>query len=194
MQQQEKQRKLQHSTAHAIVAIENADAWIVQAQEVYAPLDGSAANVDTLSSARTLLMVTARKLQSARRLLEASRGIFEMLPNIDLELLEPPVTATCYSDDHAVEVECFDATLWFARGTDEDIQKLQAESYRGCSMADNVAVFIASYDARVQAMFDHNEALPETVEVRGFECHVQQAEARKWIHQHRPHLLNDWQE
>src|SRR5579862_6158644 len=61
-------------------------------------------------------------------------------------LLEPKVAASCYSDDHVVEVKNFDATPWFAQASDEDLLALHDEGYGGDYTADSVAEFAAAYD------------------------------------------------
>jgi hypothetical protein len=109
-------------------------------------------------------------------------------------LLTPEVPASCYSDDHMVEVKHFNATLWFTQATDDELQALHDEGYGGGYTADSVAEFIAAFDPQVQAMFDHNDTLPKSVELRGFECHVNEKEAKAWIVQHRPHLLTEKEE
>lgn len=112
----------------------------------------------------------------------------------DPKLLEPTVTASCHSDDHVVEVKHFDATLFFAQASDEELELLGDEGYGGGYAADSVAEFMAAYNREVQAMFDHNEGLPRSVELRGFECYVNEEEAEAWIAQHRPHLLAEKEE
>lgn len=107
------------------------------------------------------------------------------------KLLEPKVTASCYSDDHVIEVGKFDATPWFAQADDDELRALQDEDYGGDSTSDSVAEFMATYNRRVQAVFDHNDSLPESVELRGFECHVQRQEAEAWIAKHRPHVIQE---
>ena len=107
----------------------------------------------------------------------------------DQELLSPRVTASCHSDDFVVQVNEFDASPWFAQASDEELRALRNEGYGGNYTADSVAEFMATYDSRVQAMFDHNNALPDSIELRGFECHVNEDEALAWLIQHRPHLL-----
>jgi hypothetical protein len=107
----------------------------------------------------------------------------------DPHLLQPRVTASCHSDDFMVEVKEFDATLWFAQAEDDELRALRSEGYSGNSASDSVAEFMATYDSSVQAMFDHNDRSPRSVELRGFECSVHEVQAEAWIAQHRPHLL-----
>lgn len=110
------------------------------------------------------------------------------------KLLEPKVTASCHSDDHVVEVKRFDATLWFAQASDDELWALREENYGGDYAADSVAEFIVAYDPQVQAMFAHNDLLPGSAELRGFECYVYEQEAEAWIAQHRPNLLAEQEE
>lgn len=109
-------------------------------------------------------------------------------------LLEPQVTASCYSDDHMVEVPCFDVTLWFTQASDDELRALRDEDYGGDYTADSVAEFIADCNPDVQAVFDHNALLPQSFELRGFECHVNEEEAEAWIARHRSHLLVEEEE
>ena len=112
----------------------------------------------------------------------------------DQELLSPRVTASCHSDDFVVEVKEFDATPWLAQASDDELRALRNEGYGGNYTADSVAEFMATYDSQVQAIFDHNATLPASVELRGFECSVNEEEAEAWIAQHRPHLLTEEEE
>jgi hypothetical protein len=103
-------------------------------------------------------------------------------------LLEPRVTASCHSDDFLAEAKNVDVTLWFTQATDEELQALRDERYGGDYTAYSVAEFIASDNPQVQAIFDHNAMLSESVELRGFECYVNEEEVEAWIVRHRPHL------
>ncbi|SRR5579884_2494765 len=123
---------------------------------------------------------------------EGADGILQQNGH-DPALLEPKVTASCYSDDHVVEVE-FNATPWFAQASDAELQALREEGYGGGYTADSVAEYAADYDPFVQAVFDHNQTLPSSVELRGFECHIDETEAEVWIARHRPHLLTGKEE
>ena len=108
---------------------------------------------------------------------------------VDPALLEPTVTASCHSDDYAVEVHDFDATGFFTQASDEELRQLREEGFGYGYAADAVAVYVASHDREVQAMFDHNAALPSNVELRGFECYVNEKEAVAWLARHRPSVL-----
>lgn len=109
-------------------------------------------------------------------------------------LLQPKVTASCYSDDHIVEVPCFDATLWCTQATAAELRALRNEGYGGDYAADDVAEFMVDCNPSVQAVFDHNATLPQSIELRGFECHVNEEQFEAWIAQHRPYLLAEEEE
>jgi len=102
--------------------------------------------------------------------------------------MEPVVTASCYSDDHVYELQDIDVTLWFTWARDDELLALRRCGYGGKYEADEVLRYVADTNAPVRKMFEYIEALPEHIEARGFECHVNIEEAEAWIAQHRPHL------
>lgn len=177
------------ASEQALAWLDDADRFIALAQEFFSPLEGKIDETSSPVQPSALLRGAAHRFQAARRFLEEGRSILEMLPRLDLRLLEPRITASCHSDDYVIEVEKFDATLWFMQASDEDIRALQSEAYGGDETADTVAELAASYDMQVQAMFEHNHALSVGTELRGFSCYVDETEAESWLTIHRPHLV-----
>jgi len=92
----------------------------------------------------------------------------------------PAVTAETHDDEHYYEVPSFDCTAWFAQASDDAIRGLVACDFGGDYAADAVAEFYDGKHPEVTAMFAHKR--------RGFECHVDEAQAIAWIRANRPHL------
>lgn len=124
-----------------------------------------------------------------RKIHQAVRKQYPCTVFLDEKDQETRVSANCYSDDRVIEVETFDATPWFEQASDEEILALRRCGFGGDDAADRVAEYAATYDREVQAMFDHNATLPETIEARGFECYVDRNEAEAWIEAFRPSLF-----
>jgi hypothetical protein len=102
------------------------------------------------------------------------------------------IKAEVHSDDHVVEHN-FDATKWFRLATDENIIKLAQCGWGGDYPADNVAIFMAEQDSGVADVFKYLELIakdPMKKDCHGFECHVDEEQARSWIAKHRPHLID----
>jgi len=102
------------------------------------------------------------------------------------------IRAEVHSDDHVIGRR-FDATRWFEKATDEDITKLAHCGWGGDYPADNVAIFMAEHDEVVADVFKYLELLandPMKKDCHGFECHIDEEQARSWIAKHRPHLLD----
>ena len=95
------------------------------------------------------------------------------------------INAKCYSDDGAVEVK-FDATAWFEQATEEQIKDLADIEWGGNYAADDVALFMAEQDKKVQKMFNYCENHPDGI---GFECHVTPEDAMAWVNEHRPNFV-----
>jgi len=102
------------------------------------------------------------------------------------ELLVPPVQATVWSDDRNLEAT-FDAAPWFAQATPEDVLALAAIGWRGDQQADVVAEHVAQLNAEVRAVFDYVGMLPTKLEI-GFECEVEEDDARAWLQMHNRNL------
>lgn len=103
--------------------------------------------------------------------------------------MEKTITARCWSDDRAVEVE-FDAVKWFEQTDDEAILDLIKCEWAGDYGADAVAEFMENIDPAVERMFSYIVTYNEVHETQGFECAVDEPEARKWLTEHRPHILD----
>jgi hypothetical protein len=101
------------------------------------------------------------------------------------------IKAECHSDDHNVEAE-FDATPWFEQAKDKDLADLAECGWGGDYPADEVAEFMADRVERIAEMFKYLEIIhgdPSKKDCQGFECHVEDGDALKWILENRPHLL-----
>lgn len=119
-----------------------------------------------------------------------AQGLAFDLHALDPVLLIPKVTGTCHTDDWAIDLGCesgdgFDATPFFAYSSDQAIRELIACGFGGEQAADEVADLAETYDERVAAMFTYL-GLPGK---SGFECYVNEIQARAWLQSHRPHLL-----
>ena len=96
------------------------------------------------------------------------------------------IKAECWSDDRCVEVK-FDATPWFEKASEKEILDLAQCGWRGDYPADAVAHFMADLNDGVAEMFKYLE-LRARIEVIGFECSVNEAEAMVWLKANRPVL------
>ena len=100
------------------------------------------------------------------------------------------IGATCHSDDRVIEVD-FDATKWFEEATDEDILELSDCGWGGDYPADSVAIFMADHNPEIESMFRYLEYISQRLskeDESGFECHVDDADAKAWIKTNRPQL------
>jgi hypothetical protein len=86
----------------AIAFLQQADDFISQAQELFAPLEGLAHETIKRSSLLPLLHA-ALKFQAARRFLEEGTGILEGYGEVDIQQLVTSVTAPCHSDDRIIK-------------------------------------------------------------------------------------------
>ncbi len=97
------------------------------------------------------------------------------------------VRAEVHTDDHAFEYD-FDAAPWFEQATIEQIIALANCGWGGDYPADVVAHWMADYDERLQLLFSYLEIAAKT-EAVGFECHIDDGDAGRWLAEHRPRLL-----
>lgn len=105
------------------------------------------------------------------------------------ELLDPEVNAEVHSDDHVEQAE-FEATQWFALANDDELRALIKCDFRGDYPADAVAEFFRGKDDAVDEVFTYLEVSNKgRRDPLGFECVVDEGEARAWIEKHRPHLV-----
>lgn len=100
------------------------------------------------------------------------------------------VSAECHSDDRACEV-IFDATPFFKRAKGKDLQALARCGYGGDYPADIVAIAAARWDESVADMFKYIETRNKVSRSKdhiGFECHVNEFQARVWLQINRPRI------
>ncbi len=97
------------------------------------------------------------------------------------------IRATVHPDDHAVEVH-FDATPWFAASCESDILALAECGWGGDMPADNVAYFMEDVDKKVAEMFAYVHVAHEKKGI-GFECYVNEEDARAWLEANRPGIV-----
>ena len=100
------------------------------------------------------------------------------------------VKAEVHTDD-GLDQAYFDAALYFADPytTDGALLELARCGFGGDYPADDVARYFEDKDGDVTVLFCHHDALVGTPRETGFECHVDRADAVKWIRAHRPYLL-----
>jgi hypothetical protein len=94
------------------------------------------------------------------------------------------VPAEVHSDDYEQETK-FDALPWFQQASDEEIVALAKCEWGGDYPADAVAQHLSDSDPEIQTVLEW----AEDHDGIGFECHVEEAAARKWIAENKPHLL-----
>jgi hypothetical protein len=107
-----------------------------------------------------------------------------------LDALPPIIHAEAHSDDYNVEVR-FDATAWFRQATGDEIVALADCGWGGDYPADEVARKLSKTIAPLYLLFNYVEAHPASAsnDAVGFECHVDEADARRWLGVNNPHLL-----
>lgn len=98
-----------------------------------------------------------------------------------------PIHAECHTDDYAFEYE-FDAGRWFEQATVEQIIALARCGWGGDYPADAVAEWMAQQDERLGLLFSYLELAAKGKTV-GFECHVSERDANRWLGEHRPSVL-----
>lgn len=97
------------------------------------------------------------------------------------------IKAEVHTDDYAFKVE-FDATPWFEIATQEQIQKLADCGWGGDYPADDVAIAMGNYDTNVEQFWIQKENADKR-QPQGFECRVDEEQAREWLTANRPHCL-----
>ncbi len=106
-------------------------------------------------------------------------------------LLMPVIRAEAHSDDHNVEIE-FDALRWFKHASDDEILELAECGWGGDYPADGVAEFFDGKKNGTGRLFRYLEDIAEDwskKDLRGFECHVNEEDAIKWLRKNRPAVL-----
>jgi len=101
------------------------------------------------------------------------------------------IKAETHTDDFAIKV-AFDATAWFEQASDADILGLSAIEWGGDYAADDVARFFEDKNADVGRMFTYLSAKPLQIsgDTCGFECHVDERDAMKWLAENKPELAS----
>jgi hypothetical protein len=99
------------------------------------------------------------------------------------------ISAEVHSDDHVFEAS-FDATKWFEQASDEEVVDLAKICWGGDYASDEVARFMQEHDTDVKKVFDYLALDPTmgTGDTVGFECHVDEREARVWLKKNKPAL------
>ncbi len=92
------------------------------------------------------------------------------------------INAECHTDDYAVQID-FDALAWFTQASPEEICKLHRCGWGGDYPADDVAIFFA--DTVTVDLFTYIRISQRGRNPVGFECHVDEDNARKWIEDNR---------
>jgi hypothetical protein len=106
-------------------------------------------------------------------------------------LLKPMIRAEAHSDDHNVEVE-FDAVRWFKQASDDEILELAECGWGGEYPADGVAEFFDGKKNGTSRLFRYLEDIAgdwSKKDCGGFECHVNEEDAIKWLRKNRPAVL-----
>lgn len=94
------------------------------------------------------------------------------------------IRAEVHSDDFARTAD-FDATPWFLEASKGAIVELAECGWRGDYPADRVAQFIARQNPEVEKVLDYATLQSEM----GFECSVNEADARAWLKENRKAVL-----
>ena len=117
----------------------------------------------------------------------------ECVPDDEAEFESPAVIrAEVHSDDYVFEID-FDAGPWFACADDEEIIALAKCGWGGDYPADAVAIGMTEVPA-IAEMFHYLERIADLrshKDMSGFECHVNEEDALKWLEEeNRPDLLD----
>jgi len=94
------------------------------------------------------------------------------------------ISADVHTDDHRVKIN-FDAVHWFEQAADEAILDLYECQWGGNYASDRVAEESAQWFEHINDVFNHDS---HNNDLNGFECHVDEDDALKWLNEHRPNL------
>lgn len=97
------------------------------------------------------------------------------------------IRAKVHSDDYLYEVN-FDATQWFNSASDEGIRELAENGWGGNEMGDSVAQDAEAGNLDIAALLDYCRATRDLRNPVGFECYVNEDDAKAWIEVNRPVL------
>ncbi len=95
------------------------------------------------------------------------------------------VPAEIHSDDWAREVE-FDCDAWFAQASDTELLALAEREFGGDVEADAVALFFEATLPELAEVFAYARQTQRRRDPVGFEVHVDEAYAMRWLKAHRP--------
>lgn len=97
------------------------------------------------------------------------------------------IPAEVYTDDYYEEAR-FDAAKWFEEATDDEVLELARCGWGGEYASDRVAEWTANLNPSVRAVLDSTGRVRGRKMV-GFECHVSEPSAMRWLAKHRPALF-----
>lgn len=103
------------------------------------------------------------------------------------------IEAECHSDDYTFEIE-FDCLSWFEQASDQEITDLIKCGYGGDNPADEVALFYEEDNEEISALMRVCRRSARSDDTRnpiGFECHINEGQAKLWIAINRPHLSQE---
>jgi hypothetical protein len=101
----------------------------------------------------------------------------------------PRVAAEVHTDDRCIEVK-FDAAKWFETATAEDIMRLAEDGWGGHLGADAVAQDLDGRCPEVTKFWVAKRAVDVCRgHTQGFECHVDETQAMKWLRKRRPEII-----
>lgn len=108
---------------------------------------------------------------------------------VEARLPNQPLTipAEVYTDDYYEEAR-FDAAKWFEEATDDEVLELARCGWGGEYASDRVAEWTANLNPSVRAVLDSTGRVRGRKMV-GFECHVSEPSAMRWLAKHRPALF-----
>lgn len=101
------------------------------------------------------------------------------------------IRAEAWSDCQQFRIE-FDATLWAEQASDQALIDLGQCGCRGDYPADDVVMFMADHDEKAASLFEFIQIVqtqPYNGDTNGFECAVDEDDLRKWLQEHKPHLV-----
>jgi len=101
------------------------------------------------------------------------------------------IRAEAWSDCQQFRIE-FDATLWAEQASDKALIDLGQCGCRGDYPADDVVMFMADHDEKAASLFEFIQVVqyqPYNGDTNGFECAVDEDDLRKWLQEHKPHLV-----
>jgi hypothetical protein len=94
------------------------------------------------------------------------------------------IQAEVHSDYRRHQVS-FDALKWFEQAAEAQIVELARCGWGGDYPADEVAKFFEDENEAIDKLLDHCRDSDES----GFECQVDESDARVWLKEHRPQVL-----